>query len=190
MDQWDGAAVAFAKEAEWRSKRHVPTWDEYIAAGQLTVSAITCMWSSLFLMGHPITPDILSRIGPSSRFMHLVALVARLSNDLATFRREAACGEVASAVSCYMQDHPDQSEREALAAVEAAIASACTELERELFESQATVPEPLSRAVLNFARTMAFLYMRADAFTSVCDHEYEELFKDYMSEDCVSGSTP
>ncbi|XP_020085810.1 bifunctional levopimaradiene synthase, chloroplastic-like [Ananas comosus] len=178
---WDDGLAAVTTEAKWRSTRHVPTWDEYIRIGRATIAADPCVWCALFLMGHPITDDILRCIGPNTRFMQQAALVARLSNDLATFRREASCGEMASAVNCYMRDHPGESEEEAVAAIDRAVDSACRELEWELFKSRAVVPEFCARAALNFARTMAFLYMRADAFSSACDEEYEGLSQDYMS---------
>ncbi|KAJ3681458.1 hypothetical protein LUZ60_015947 [Juncus effusus] len=179
---WDDALKAFIKEGEWRNARHVPSWDEYVSAATLTVSGVTCMWTSVFSMGEQLSDEALRLVGPGSRFMDLIVLVARLSNDLATFEREARDGEVASSVSAYMLKNPDcKTVEEAVAALQKLGDSWCHELETELFQVRKVVPECVYRAVLGFARTMAFLYKRADAFTDVCDEVYEDLVKDYMS---------
>ncbi|KAG6479248.1 bifunctional abietadiene synthase, chloroplastic-like [Zingiber officinale] len=176
---WQELIAGYTENAKWRSASCIPNMEEYLKASLPSISSTTIGLSSLMMMPEPISEEALRLIGPGSRFMYLINLVSRLANDLATFETEAANGEIASAVSCYQNDHGCTQE-EAIAAVEGIIQSSCQELEWELFKSIAVVPECYRRGIINIARTSCFVYKRGDSYSLADDDEYATLLKDYL----------
>ncbi|XP_073104972.1 bifunctional levopimaradiene synthase, chloroplastic [Elaeis guineensis] len=176
---WVEFATSFLKEAEWMHSEHIPTYEEYMKCATVSISAKLLTWTSAFLLGEKITDEMLGHLGPDSRFMYLVCVVFRLSNDLASFSRELKEGKLATGVGCYMRDHPDCTQEEAIVAVGDLIELACQELEWELYQSRAVTPEVCSRAVLNTARNARLLYKRMDGLTNA-DEEFMNLFQDFM----------
>lgn len=172
-------AASVLQEAEWMHSEHIPTYEECMKCVTVSVSSELLTWTSAFLLGEKITDEMLGHIGPDSRFMHLVCIVGRLSNDLASFSRELEEGKLAMGIGCYMRDHPGCTQEEATEAVAKLIESACQELEWELYRSRAAVPELCSRAALNSARNACLLYKRMDGHTN-SDEEFMKLFQDFM----------
>lgn len=177
--------AAFAKEAEWKNKRHTPPLEDYMREAEVSIAGATCILTSIFSMEELITKEALQSINKDSRFMHFVCVIGRLCNDVATFKHEESVGEMTSSISCYMRDNPHCTQDEAITSVRCSIESACREVELEHFKSRALLPECCSRVVLNFARTMCFVYKRADAFSNSSDVEYEMLFRDYYNDPLV-----
>ncbi|XP_006839031.2 bifunctional isopimaradiene synthase, chloroplastic, partial [Amborella trichopoda] len=167
------------KEAEWKHSRYIPTFDEYIKVGVNTVCAAACTMSSTFLLGEQVSEEDLKRIGPGSRLLHLVSIIARLSNDIVTFERELGEGQMASGVGCYMKEHPGCSKEQAIVHLRHLIASSNRELEWELFKCRGIVPDLCSQGVVDFARQMSLLYKRADGYANGLDMDFEWLIKDF-----------
>ncbi|KAH9321011.1 hypothetical protein KI387_015650, partial [Taxus chinensis] len=91
---------------------------------------------------------------------------------------ERECGELASAIECYMKDNVGVSEEEALCHVYNVIEEGLVELNKELFmDSQ--VPEIFQKLFLNSARLSQLFYMQVDAFNS------SNLDKKEMVEKCL-----
>ncbi|XP_038973812.1 bifunctional levopimaradiene synthase, chloroplastic-like isoform X2 [Phoenix dactylifera] len=176
---WAELAACFLKEAEWTQSECIPSYEEYMKCATVSVSSKTLAWTSAFLLGEKITDEMLSHIGPDSRFMHLVSVVCRLSNDLASSSRELEEGKVATGVGCYMRDHPGCTQVEAMVGLTSVIELACQELEWELYRSRAVAPEFCSRAVLGNARGARLLYRRVDGYTNP-DEELMKLSQDFM----------
>ncbi|XP_073104397.1 bifunctional levopimaradiene synthase, chloroplastic-like [Elaeis guineensis] len=176
---WLEFAASFLKEAEWMRSEHVPTYEEYMQFATISVAAKVITWTGAFLLGEKMTDEMLGHIGPDSRFMYLVCVVGRLSNDVASFSRELKEGKLATGIGCYMRDHPDCTQEEAFVAVANLIELACQELEWELYRSRAVAPEFCSRAVLGNARSARLLYKRMDGLTN-SDEEFMKLFQDFM----------
>ncbi|KAG1371324.1 bifunctional levopimaradiene synthase, chloroplastic-like [Cocos nucifera] len=176
---WAEFVASLLKEAEWTHSQHVPIYEEYMQFAAISTAVKLITWTSAFLLGEKMTDEILGHVGPDSRFVYLVCVVGRLSNDIASFSRELEEGKLANGVSCYMRDHSGCTQEEAFVAVANLIELACQELEWELYRSRAVTPEACSRAVLNSARNARLLYKRMDGFTN-SDEEFMKLFQDFM----------
>ncbi|KAL4183839.1 hypothetical protein AMTRI_Chr11g100280 [Amborella trichopoda] len=170
---------AHLKEAEWRVSGDIPTFDEYMKVGPITAWSTTCITSTIFLMGEYVSDEALKSIGPSSNLLNLVSVVCRLSNDIVTFEREASHGEMASAIGCYMRDHPNCTQEQAVAQLKDMIESSNHEIEREWFKCQEVAPDCCSRAAVHVARFMSLLYGREDGFSNAPDSDFETLVKDF-----------
>ncbi|KAJ7553180.1 hypothetical protein O6H91_06G087100 [Diphasiastrum complanatum] len=73
-------------------------------------------------------------------------------------------GELASSISCYMNENPDASEEDAKAHIYRIINHALKELNRELVRPN-NVPLPCKRLLFDSARIMQLVYMVRDGFT-------------------------
>ena len=92
---------------------------------------------------------------------------------------ERGQGEVASAVQCYMKDHPEISEEEALKHVYTVMENALDELNRE-FVNKRDVPDSCRRLVFETARIMQLFYMEGDGLTLSHEMEIKEHVKNCL----------
>ena len=88
-------------------------------------------------------------------------------------------GEVASSIQCYMNDHPEISEEEALKHVYFIMENALDELNWE-FVNNKEVPESYKRLVFETARIMQLFYMDGDGLTLLHDMEIKEHVKNCL----------
>jgi len=179
FSQWIRYVGNFATEAEWIHSQHVPSLKEYLKVAHFSIGAAIITWTSVFVIGEQITDEISSLIGIDSRFMYLVGLISRLSNDLVGFQKEGREGKVTTAVTCYMRDHPECSHEEATANISSLIESSCQELEWEIYRARAKVPECCIRAVLAYVRAACLIYKKGDGFSENVP-DFMEIFQDYL----------
>nr|M4HYC6.1 RecName: Full=Bifunctional levopimaradiene synthase, chloroplastic; Short=PcLAS2; AltName: Full=Diterpene synthase; Includes: RecName: Full=Levopimaradiene synthase; AltName: Full=Abieta-7,13-diene synthase; AltName: Full=Neoabietadiene synthase; Includes: RecName: Full=Copalyl diphosphate synthase; Flags: Precursor [Pinus contorta]AFU73863.1 levopimaradiene/abietadiene synthase [Pinus contorta] len=176
---WEVQLEAYTKEAEWSAVRYVPSYDEYIENASVSIALGTVVLISALFTGEILTDDILSKIGRDSRFLYLMGLTGRLVNDTKTYQAERGQGEVASAVQCYMKDHPEISEEEALKHVYTIMDNALDELNRE-FVNNRDVPDTCRRLVFETARIMQLFYMDGDGLTLSHNMEIKEHVKNCL----------
>lgn len=158
---------------------HLPSLEEYLEVANYSIAIPLIAWTTVFLIGEHITEEMRDIIGIDSRFMCLVGLICRLSNDLVGHEKEAKEGKVATAVSCYMRDHPECSREEAIADLMNLIESSCQELEWEIYCSRAKVPECCTRAILAGARAICLVYKFEDGFSGDVS-SFVAICKDYL----------
>nr|AOG18232.1 diterpene synthase [Taiwania cryptomerioides] len=162
---WKIQLESFTKEAEWTKHKYVPGWDEYINVSKVSGGFGTTILTSIHLMGEVISNNTLCQIDERSKSLHLVCLTTRLVNDTKTFKAERECGELASAIECYMKDNPGTSEEETLDHIYGVIEDGLIELNQELFKCT-QVPRCFPNLLLNSARVSQLLYMQTDAFNN------------------------
>ena len=92
---------------------------------------------------------------------------------------ERGQGEVASSIQCYMNDHPEISEEEALKHVYFIMENSLDELNWE-FVNNKEVPESYKRLVFETARIMQLFYMEGDGFTLSRAMEIKEHVKNCL----------
>jgi (-)-germacrene D synthase len=90
---------------------------------------------------------------------------------------ERGQGEVASAIQCYMEDHPKISEEEALKYVYTLMENALADLKSEFLKTKDKVPDNCRRLIFDNARLMQLFYMEGDGFTLSHDMEIKEHVK-------------
>ncbi|KAJ7552053.1 hypothetical protein O6H91_06G039800 [Diphasiastrum complanatum] len=166
---WEDLLSAYIVEAEWSERKYVPRFNEYVENAKVSIALGTVMLNSIFFCGEALPDDILQQVDFRSNFMHLVCLTGRLINDTKTFEAETERGELASSISCYMNENPNVSEEEAKAHVYGIIDHALKELNQELVRPN-NVPLPCKRLLFNTARVMQLFYMVRDGF-GVSDKE-------------------
>nr|UPQ49781.1 levopimaradiene synthase [Phylloglossum drummondii] len=160
---WEDLLSAYILEAEWSERSYVPKFEEYIENAKVSIALGTVILNSIFFCGEPLPDHVLQQLDFRSNFLHLVCLTGRLINDTKTFEAEKERGELASSISCYMNDNPSVSEEESKAHVYGIIDAALKELNWELVRPN-NVPLPCKRLLFNTARVMQLFYMVRDGF--------------------------
>ena len=92
---------------------------------------------------------------------------------------ERCQGEMASAIQCYMKDHPEISEAVALKYVYYVMENALDELNWE-FVNNREVLDSCRRLVFETARIMQLFYMEGDGLTLSHDMEIKEHVKNCL----------
>ena len=94
---------------------------------------------------------------------------------------ERCQGEMASAIQCYMKDHPKISEEEAVKEVYILMENALAELKWE-FDKAKDVPKYCRRLLFDNARLMQLFYMEGDGFTLSHDMDIKKHVKQILFE--------
>nr|3S9V_A Chain A, Abietadiene synthase, chloroplastic [Abies grandis]3S9V_B Chain B, Abietadiene synthase, chloroplastic [Abies grandis]3S9V_C Chain C, Abietadiene synthase, chloroplastic [Abies grandis]3S9V_D Chain D, Abietadiene synthase, chloroplastic [Abies grandis] len=175
---WKVQLEAYTKEAEWSEAKYVPSFNEYIENASVSIALGTVVLISALFTGEVLTDEVLSKIDRESRFLQLMGLTGRLVNDTKTYQAERGQGEVASAIQCYMKDHPKISEEEALQHVYSVMENALEELNREFVNNK--IPDIYKRLVFETARIMQLFYMQGDGLTLSHDMEIKEHVKNCL----------
>ncbi|KAJ7553188.1 hypothetical protein O6H91_06G087400 [Diphasiastrum complanatum] len=160
---WEDLLSAYIVEAEWSERKYVPKFDEYVENAKVSIALGTVLLNAIFFCGEVLSDDILQQVDFRSNFLHLVCLTGRLINDTKTFEAERDRGELASSISCYMNENPNISEEEAKTHVYGIIDLALKELNRELVRPS-NVPLPCKRLLFDTARIMQLFYRVRDGF--------------------------
>lgn len=90
-------------------------------------------------------------------------------------------GEVASAIQCYMKDHPELSEEDALKYVYTSMENALADLKGEFLKTK-DVPDKCRRLIFYYARSMQLFYNQGDGFTLAHDMEIKGHVKKILFE--------
>ncbi|KAJ7532189.1 hypothetical protein O6H91_14G075600 [Diphasiastrum complanatum] len=169
---WEDLLFAYIVEIEWSERKYVPKFDEYVKNGKVSIALGTIILNSVFFCGELLSDAILQQVDFRSSFLHSVCLTGRLINDIKSFETKMERGELASSISCYINENNATIE-EAKAHINGIIDHALRELNRELVQSN-NVPLPCKRLLFNTARLMQLLCMEVTAgFHMISDKEME-----------------
>ncbi|KMS95949.1 hypothetical protein BVRB_003570 [Beta vulgaris subsp. vulgaris] len=100
---WKDMCKAFLVEVKWCHNSQIPTFEDYINNGWVSVSGSVILTHAYFMVSLDITPEALDCLNNNHDILRLPSIVFRLSNDLATFEAETERGETTNALSCYVK---------------------------------------------------------------------------------------
>ncbi|CAL1373213.1 unnamed protein product [Linum trigynum] len=164
-------------EARWRSDCHVPSLEEYLKHANITSSYFFVCPSAYLGIG----PEVATReafewvTSKTNKMVMASASICRVQNDIMSYPFEQERLHVASAVQCYVKEH-GVSDEEATQVLLGRIADAWKDM-TEVMCCQKPTPFPtaLLSPVINFARSISVIYLKADAFT------YPQLLKERIA---------
>nr|AFU73872.1 putative monofunctional diterpene synthase [Pinus contorta] len=171
---WELVLEAYTNEAEWSEAEFVPSFHEYIATASISVSGPTLILICVLFTGELLTDHILCQIDYRSKFAYLIGLIGRLLNDTKTYQAERGQGEVVSAIQCYMKEHPEISEEEALEYVYTLLEKAIADFKWEYLKTKQYVPNNCRRLFFDHVRLMQLFYKERDGFTHSHDMEIKK----------------
>nr|QHZ00922.1 terpene synthase 15 [Taiwania cryptomerioides]WBO26430.1 linalool synthase [Taiwania cryptomerioides] len=161
---WEIFLDSHMQEAEWLAADYIPTFDEYLENAKITGGARIVILQPLLTLDALLPDNLLPEIDFPSRFNEISALTFRLSNDIKSFKAEAARGEKASCVECYMRDNLGSTEEEALDYLNSLNEKLFKELSLEYLKLD-NIPTCSKDHVVSLSRGFHFFYIERDGFT-------------------------
>ncbi|CAL4996950.1 unnamed protein product [Urochloa decumbens] len=154
----------YCREIKWRDEHYVPeTINEHLELSRATTGAFQLACSSFVGMGDIITKEILDWLLTYPDLLKCFTTIARLSNDIASTKREQIGGHHASTVQCYMLQHRTTM-HDACGKIKELIEDTWKDM-MKVFLTPTEQPKLISKTVVNFARTADYMYKKTDAFT-------------------------
>ncbi|GLJ36172.1 hypothetical protein SUGI_0725750 [Cryptomeria japonica] len=178
--QWLHYFSSLIKEREWMETSYSPSLDQYWENAVVTVALGINNLTAIFSTGELLPDHVLEKLDFRDDFLNLVSLTGRLVNDLRTFKRERDCGELASFVECYMNEHPGCTEDEATEYMDGLNEDALSKL-NDHFLMRADIPKSYRTLLFNTARIMQVVYGKEDGFVNARTY-LEEFIKKSLYE--------
>nr|BBD88588.1 beta-caryophyllene synthase [Zanthoxylum piperitum] len=152
-------------EAKWFNANYLPTFEEYVENS--TISSGYPMLAVEALIGLEdvtITKEALDWAISVPKIIRSSSLIARLVDDIQTYKVEQERGDAPSSVQCYMQQY-DVSEEEACKRIKEMVETAWMNINEEIQDPN-HLPFPWLLPSLNLARMMVVLYSNGDSYTN------------------------
>ncbi|CAL5021364.1 unnamed protein product [Urochloa decumbens] len=156
-------------EAEWTSKGHVPTMEEYKPVAEVSSAIGPILAVPLFLAGTELSEDMVSDPDPEYKEMlKHTSLCTRFLNDLGTYQKESSQGYVnAVLLHAHRNVHGGSTSMEtAEEEVRNAVVVSRRELLRLVQEGSA-VPRPCRELFWNMCKVAHLFYLQGDGFLSL-----------------------
>lgn len=154
----------YTKEIKWRDEDYVPkTLKEHLKVSLISIGGTLVLCSAFVGMGDVVTKKIMEWVMSDAELVKSFGIFVRLSNDIVSTKREQREKHCVSTVQCYMKQH------------ELTMDEACEQI-KELTEDSwkfmieqglalKEYPIIVPRTVLEFARTVDYMYKEADKYT-------------------------
>nr|QIB02637.1 longifolene synthase [Taiwania cryptomerioides] len=177
---WADYIEASLEQARWKTSGYIPTYNEYLNTAT-TSAAIGPILLHTILLAVPISGDdaIKKTFLNKSRFYELIWMCIRLIDDTRDFEDERRHGETASAISCYMRDHLECSEAEALNHITNLIEELHKELTWEYLNPNNALLD-WEKICFNFNRGLQFIYIFGDGITYSHKEVKHQVFKVFV----------
>uniref|UniRef100_A0A0E0HSH4 Sesquiterpene synthase n=1 Tax=Oryza nivara TaxID=4536 RepID=A0A0E0HSH4_ORYNI len=155
----------YSEEIKWRDDHYIPkTIEEHLELSRTTVGAFQLACASLVGMGDFITEDTLDYLLTYPKLLKSYTTCVRLSNDIASTKREQAGDHYASTIQCYMLQH-GTTIHEACIGIKELIEDSWKDMMKEYLAPTNLQAKIVARTVIDFARTGDYIYKQADSFT-------------------------
>nr|Q4QSN4.1 RecName: Full=(E)-gamma-bisabolene synthase; Short=PmeTPS3 [Pseudotsuga menziesii]AAX07266.1 (E)-gamma-bisabolene synthase [Pseudotsuga menziesii] len=183
---WEDFVLSYHEEAEWLSAEYVPGFDEYIKNGITSIGQRVLLLSGLLVMdGQLLSQKALEKIDYPERsrvLMEQICLISRLADDTQSYKAEKARGELASGIECYMKDHPECTEEEALNHIYGIMEVTAKELTKEYLKvDDDDVPFACKKMLFEETRVTMVIFKDGDRLSN-SKLEMKDHFKECLIE--------
>eukprot|EP00253_Pinus_taeda_P007466 PITA_07466 len=168
---WEDYILGYYEEAEWLASQYVPSLEEYIKNGIISIGQRTLLVSGVLLMkGKILSREALEQLDyPGRRVLtELNCIITRLADDIHTYKAEKARGELASSIECYMKEHPGSTEEVAVNYMYNLLEPAVKELTWEFLKPEDTsdvdIPFPCKKMVMEETRVTMVIFKEEDGY--------------------------
>eukprot|EP00253_Pinus_taeda_P006279 PITA_06279 len=169
---WEDYILGYYEEAEWLASQYVPSLEEYIKNGIISIGQRTLLVSGVLLMkGQILSREALEQLDyPGRRVLtELNCIITRLADDIQTYKAEKARGELASSIECYMKEHPGSTEEVAVNYMYSLLEPAVKELTWEFLKPEDTsdvdIPFPCKKMVMEETRVTMVIFKEEDGYS-------------------------
>ncbi|KAL8260842.1 hypothetical protein R6Q59_024891 [Mikania micrantha] len=156
---------AYMVEAKWVYEGHIPTKDEHTSIAFATGGGPLLMSSCYLGMGDIITNDSINWVISEPPLLKATNMIGRLLNDIVSSKKEQENMHFPSIVECYKKQY-DVSEERAINLIREEIEDNWKNINRDSFMCK-DVPRPFIMVVVNYTRTLYYLYKSNDNYSEV-----------------------
>ncbi|KAJ0785944.1 putative (-)-beta-caryophyllene synthase [Helianthus annuus] len=152
-------------EAKWVKEGHIPTTDEHASIAFVTGGGGLMISSCYLGMGEIITNEAMKWAVTEPPLFRACSAIGRLLNDIAGYKKEREREHFPSIVECYKEQYA-VTEEYAIDMVHKQIEDVWKDINRDSLICK-EVPRPLITVVINYARTLYYMYKYNDNFSEV-----------------------
>ncbi|AQK40889.1 terpene synthase23 [Zea mays] len=157
-------AMCYNAETEWRDKKYVPaTVDEHLKISARSSGCMHLVSQGFISMGDVATSEALEWASTYPKIVRAVCIIARLANDIMSYKREASNNTMVSTVQTCAKEYGTTTVEQAIEKIRELIEEAWMDITHECLRQPQ--PKALLERAVNLARTMDFLYKDADGYT-------------------------
>ncbi|KAJ4981935.1 hypothetical protein NE237_032772 [Protea cynaroides] len=166
IEIWLSLLYSMMREAEWAGNNSVPTMDEYMTNGYVSMALGPIVLPVLYFVG----PELSEEVVKGTEYHNLYKLMStcgRLLNDIQGFKREAKQGKLNSVLLQMMHSSVSITKEEAIKEIKATIDSNRRQLlELVLQTEESVVPRACKDVFWKMSKILHLFYMRNDGFSS------------------------
>ncbi|CAL4923246.1 unnamed protein product [Urochloa decumbens] len=153
----------YVTEIGWRDNKYIPSLEEH-----LKVTLITCFYwgincTAFVVFEENIAEEIIKWMSKFPQIVKDSCIISRLMDDIVAHAFETERNNVATAVTCYMEEHKTSKE-EASEVLWNEVENAWKSMNHE-YLSSTLIPSTLLIRVINLARMMETMYKNIDGYT-------------------------
>ncbi|XP_057824222.2 gamma-humulene synthase-like isoform X1 [Cryptomeria japonica] len=162
---WADYAEASLQQAQWNISKHVPTYNEYMNIASTTAAIGPLLLHPLLLATQHLEDNTIQKtFNNQCRFYELIWMSSRLIDDFHDYQDDKLHGQIASTISCYMIDHLECSEEEAINHINYMIDQLLKELTWEFLNQDSALLD-WEKISFNFNRGLQCFYAFGDGFS-------------------------
>ncbi|CAN6244777.1 unnamed protein product [Urochloa humidicola] len=165
---WIDYLMSNVVEAEWTSKRHVPTMEEYKPVAEVSSAIGPILAVPLFVAGTELSEDMVNDREYKEMLKH-TSLCTRFLNDLGTYQKESGQGYV-NAVLLHAHRSNGGSAADSMEAAKREVRSAAVASRRKLLrlvQEGSAVPRPCRELFWNMCKVAHLFYLQGGGFLSL-----------------------
>ncbi|KAK7349816.1 hypothetical protein VNO77_07534 [Canavalia gladiata] len=159
---WTDLCKSYYIEAKWYHNGYTPSFQEYIENAWISISAPVVLVHAYFSIPHLLKKEDFVYLKEYTSIIQLSAVIARLANDLATYKRENEIGDVPKSIQCYMNEN-GVSEAEACEYIKSIMYTTWKKMNKETNNS--FFSRNFTDTAINLARMALCMYQHGDGHT-------------------------
>ncbi|XP_057850325.2 copalyl diphosphate synthase 1 [Cryptomeria japonica] len=160
---WYRLAISMMKEAGWIKTGYIPSMQEYIKNGEITIALEPILFTSLYFVCPKLSEKTIHH-PEYNNLMQLVNTCGRLLNDIQSYEREIKQGKLNS-LSLFMKEYPTTSIKDATKWIRLSVSESTQQLLKNLLQPS-VLPRDCKQLYWNLVRIIQMFCLNTDEFTS------------------------
>ncbi|PWA72410.1 beta-myrcene synthase [Artemisia annua] len=158
---WGDLFKSFVVEANWYQSGHIPTLEEYLENGCISISGPVILMHVHFITSISSAEEIMQCMEISKDIVRYSSLIFRLTDDLGTSSGEMERGDNPKSLQCYMHE-TGASEDEARIYMKSLIGETWKKLNKERTHASSDITREFIDFATNLVRMAQFMYGEGD----------------------------
>ncbi|KAL1210782.1 (E,E)-geranyllinalool synthase [Cardamine amara subsp. amara] len=165
---WNETFESWLREANWNKKGHIPSMEEYLRNGMISIAAHTIALPTSYLM-ESCFPQHKLKPGNYDTITTLLMTITRLLNDLQSYQKEQEQGKINS-VLLHMRNHCGFEIEDSIAHIEKIIDSKRKQfMEHVLMDEFNELPKPCKDIHMSLCKVFEMFFNKKNRYDSDMD---------------------